>query len=131
MAATIRTPRLELTPLTAADAAELHALWTDAAVRRHLWDGVAIPPEQTAAAVAESERLFADSGYGLWGAREPGGGALARTRAGSSRKKSVSSLSTVARRSRAKPSFSSTRTDAALGASVLARTSARPSRSTP
>lgn len=70
VAATLSTERLRLTPLTASDAAELHALWTDVGVRRYLWDGATIPLEQTLAAVAESERLFAQDGYGLWAARD-------------------------------------------------------------
>lgn len=71
------TERLRLSPVAASDAAELHALWTDADVRRHLWDGALIPPEQTAAIVAESERLFAQHGYGLWSARDRTHSALA------------------------------------------------------
>jgi ribosomal-protein-alanine N-acetyltransferase len=65
----LATERLRLTPIAGGDAAALHGLWTDGDVRRYLWDGVAIPPEQTAAVVDESLRLFRSSGFGLWGAR--------------------------------------------------------------
>jgi|SRR3712207_5562023 len=68
-AATLSTERLHLRPLAASDAPQLHALWTDPDVRQYLWDGAVIPPEQTAAIVAESERLFALNGHGLWAAR--------------------------------------------------------------
>lgn len=67
----LRTPRLHLRPLNASDSSALHGLWTHPDVRRYLWDDVVIPPEQTAAIIAESERLFATEGYGLWGARLP------------------------------------------------------------
>ena len=63
------TARLVLRPLQAIDADELHALWTAPGVRRYLWDDEVIAPERTAAVVAESERLFATEGYGLWAAR--------------------------------------------------------------
>jgi len=67
----LRTARLVLRPLTAADVEDLHALWTAPGVRRYLWDDAVIPREQTAAVVTESEHLFADAGYGLFGARRP------------------------------------------------------------
>ena len=44
-------------------------MWTTPGVRRYLWDDEVIAPERTAAIVAESERLFATAGYGLWGVR--------------------------------------------------------------
>lgn len=71
----LATPRLALRPLRPEDADGLHRLWTDEDVRRFLWDGEVIPPEQTAAVVAESGRLFAAERLGLWGAwpREGGG----------------------------------------------------------
>jgi ribosomal-protein-alanine N-acetyltransferase len=46
----------------------LHQLWSSPGVRRFLWDDEIIPFERTQAAVAESERLFHERGYGLWGA---------------------------------------------------------------
>jgi ribosomal-protein-alanine N-acetyltransferase len=65
----LRTSRLELQPLSLADTAPLHALWTAPGVRRYLWDDEVIPLDQTSAVVAESMRLFETAGYGLWGAR--------------------------------------------------------------
>ena len=64
----LATPRLQLRPFRPEDVPALHALWTDADVRRFLWDGEAIPLEQTAAIVDESERLFSTERRGLWGA---------------------------------------------------------------
>ena len=65
----LRTGRLELRPLAPEDTASLHSLWTTPGVRRYLWDDEVIPLDQTSAVVAESMRLFATAGYGLWGAR--------------------------------------------------------------
>ena len=67
--AVLRTARLILAPVTRADAAGLHALWTDAEVRRFLWDGVEIPRAETDAAIGTSAGLFAERGFGLWRAR--------------------------------------------------------------
>ena len=66
----LQTARLVLRPLRAADADDLHALWTAPGVRRYLWDDEVIAPERTADVIAESERLFATEGYGLWAARQ-------------------------------------------------------------
>ena len=66
----LTTERLVLRPLAAGDADALHALWTDEPVRRFLWDGRAIPFEETRAVVEESERLFRERRLGLWGIRE-------------------------------------------------------------
>ena len=72
----LKTARLVLRPLRMADADELHALWTAPGVRRYLWDDEVIAPERTADVIAESERLFASEGYGLWAARHHGSEAL-------------------------------------------------------
>ena len=64
----LETPRLQLRPFRPHDVPALHTLWTDADVRRFLWDGEIIPLEQTAAIVDESERLFSTERRGLWGA---------------------------------------------------------------
>jgi ribosomal-protein-alanine N-acetyltransferase len=68
MSLVVETDRLSLRPLESRDAEALHALWTDLEVRRFLWDGEIIPFEQTAAVIAESERLFRTENRGLWGA---------------------------------------------------------------
>ena len=65
----VRTSRLDLRPLTPADAEPLHALWTAPGVRRYLWDDEVIPFDRTRDVVAESTRLFETAGYGLWAAR--------------------------------------------------------------
>ena len=44
MEATLTTRRLELRPCAPADLDALHALFTDADVRRWLWDDEVIPP---------------------------------------------------------------------------------------
>lgn len=68
MAWTLNTERLTLRPLGRADADRLHALWSVPGVVRFLWDGKAIPFEQTADILERNEKLFAESGFGLWGA---------------------------------------------------------------
>jgi RimJ/RimL family protein N-acetyltransferase len=65
----LRTNRLELRPLTPADAEPLHALWTMPGVRRYLWDDEVIPFDRTSEVVTESMRLFETAGYGLWAGR--------------------------------------------------------------
>ncbi len=59
--------RLCLRPLTPSDVDVMHRLFTDADVRKFLWDDVIIPREQTAAVIAASNADFAARGYGLWG----------------------------------------------------------------
>lgn len=65
----LTTARAELRPVTAGDAAELHALWTAPGVRRFLWDDEIIPLAQTVDAIRTSEALFRDHRFGLWAAR--------------------------------------------------------------
>jgi ribosomal-protein-alanine N-acetyltransferase len=72
----LATERLVLRPLAAGDADCLHALWTDAPVRRFLWDDRVIALEETRAIVDESDRLFRERRFGLWGVRERDGGDL-------------------------------------------------------
>jgi [ribosomal protein S5]-alanine N-acetyltransferase len=62
----IATSRLTLRPCGPADVDALHALWTDAAVRRWLWDDAVIDRATAAAVVAASEASFAENGYGQW-----------------------------------------------------------------
>jgi [ribosomal protein S5]-alanine N-acetyltransferase len=63
---TFATPRLRLRPATAADVDALHALWTEPAVRRFLWDDVVIPRQQAAAAVAGWMADAETRQLGLW-----------------------------------------------------------------
>lgn len=63
---TLKTARLVLTPVTPADVDALHAMWTDADVRRYLWDDVVIDRATAAAVVEQSARDWRERGYGLW-----------------------------------------------------------------
>lgn len=65
----IWTERLLLQPLSTGDAEALHELWRRGPVRRFLWDGERIPPEQTLDVVSSSMVALRDNEYGLWGAR--------------------------------------------------------------
>ena len=64
---TLRTPRLSLRPLSAADLAAMHAISTDPVVRRFLWDDRVVPEEECAELLAESRCRFDESGAGLFG----------------------------------------------------------------
>ena len=69
----LRSLRLHLVPLGAGDLSLVHAMWTDAHVRRYLWDDRIISRERSAEVLEESARDFAEHSYGLWalaGARE-------------------------------------------------------------
>jgi ribosomal-protein-alanine N-acetyltransferase len=67
--ARIETERLVLRPFAPRDAEALHALWTDPAVRRYLFDDEIIPRSVVDEEIAVSERLMAVHGYGLWTVR--------------------------------------------------------------
>ena len=62
----IDTDRLQLRPLAPSDAEAMHALWTDPAVRRYLFDDVVIARAVVDEEIANSGRLMAACGYGLW-----------------------------------------------------------------
>lgn len=72
----LRTERLRLRPLTAADRGALHALWIEPAVRRYLWDDRVIDLATVDEVVAKSAASFAAEGFGLFALREPGRTAL-------------------------------------------------------
>ena len=57
-------------PVTAADAAALHALWTSPGVRKFLWDDEIISRERTDEVIATSDVLFERHDFGLWVVRE-------------------------------------------------------------
>lgn len=63
----ISVPPLLLRPLQRDDAAALHAIFTDAHVRKYLLDDEIVPPTFTADEIDKSQRSFAANGYGLWG----------------------------------------------------------------
>ena len=72
----LRTERLELRPFEAADLDDLHVLFTEPDVRRHLLDDEIMSLEWVEDEIAKSEARFADNGCGLWTLRELSGGGL-------------------------------------------------------
>jgi [ribosomal protein S5]-alanine N-acetyltransferase len=62
----LRTDRLDLRPVTPLDLTALMVHWTDPEVRRFLFDGAELPAAEIAEAIADSEKSFASSGWGLW-----------------------------------------------------------------
>jgi RimJ/RimL family protein N-acetyltransferase len=68
----LMTKRGVLRPINGADAQRLHDLWSSAGVRRFLWDGEIIPLTRTRAAIVQSEKMFREHGFGLWGMRPDG-----------------------------------------------------------
>ena len=62
----LSTERLVLRPVTADNHAALLAHWTQPAVRRFLFDGVALSPAEVAETIEESTGDFAARGYGIW-----------------------------------------------------------------
>jgi len=60
------TPRLHLRPWTAADLDDLHRLWTDARVRRFLWDDEVISRARARATLAAGVASFRTHGFGGW-----------------------------------------------------------------
>jgi ribosomal-protein-alanine N-acetyltransferase len=72
----LRTDRLGLRPLGAADREALHALWTEPAVRRFLWDDRVIDLATVDDVIGRSTAGFAAEGFGLFALREPGRAAL-------------------------------------------------------
>jgi ribosomal-protein-alanine N-acetyltransferase len=65
----LTTDRLVLSPVTKPDAAELHQLWMQPAVRKYLWDDKVAPMSQTQDMIAQSLIAFRENCYGLWVAR--------------------------------------------------------------
>jgi ribosomal-protein-alanine N-acetyltransferase len=66
---TLATERLVLQPVAPADHAVLHVMFTEAGVRRVIFDDEIIPSEQTAEIIRTSGKLLATEGCGLWAAR--------------------------------------------------------------
>jgi ribosomal-protein-alanine N-acetyltransferase len=60
------TQRLYLAPVDAPDLAVLHALFTDASVRKYLFAEVVIPFTQTEEILLTSLSTFTETRYGLW-----------------------------------------------------------------
>ena len=72
----IRTERLVLKPVEPADLADLHAHWTEPQVRRFLWDGEVVSPDQVEEVIRMSGEMFGELGAGLWSVRESSSGAF-------------------------------------------------------
>ena len=66
----ITSERFSLRPIGAVDVTALHGLWTNEPVGRFLWDGKVVLLEQTQDIAERNERLFQESGFGIWGIRE-------------------------------------------------------------
>jgi [ribosomal protein S5]-alanine N-acetyltransferase len=62
----LETARLCLRPFAPADVDDLHRLWTDAAVRRYLWDDEVIDRETVVEVVESSRESFRTQGFGFW-----------------------------------------------------------------
>lgn len=73
----LTTARLALYPLTTADVAAAHALWTDPDVRRYLWDDEVVSLDRVREVIAASTSDFATKRYGLWGVYDAATGAFA------------------------------------------------------
>ena len=68
----LTTSRLELRPFAPEDGEALHALFTNAGVRRWLLDGELVAREWVDGEIERSAARFAGGGCGLWSIREPG-----------------------------------------------------------
>jgi RimJ/RimL family protein N-acetyltransferase len=64
---TLTTSRLLLRPLDLADVDVMHALWTEASVRKYLWDDEIISKELARMAIEASLQSFTQDGFGMWG----------------------------------------------------------------
>jgi [ribosomal protein S5]-alanine N-acetyltransferase len=62
----LHTARLTLRPVTAEDHAVLLAHWDMPDVRRFLFDGAMLSPDEITEAIEDSTRDFGRAGYGLW-----------------------------------------------------------------
>lgn len=60
------TDRLELVPVAPADLGEMHSLYTDPDVRRHLWDDLVVDHVETDNVIRASMRTFRAHQYGLY-----------------------------------------------------------------
>jgi [ribosomal protein S5]-alanine N-acetyltransferase len=68
----ITTRRLVLRPVTVDDVDALWRLWTDADVRRYLWDDIEIPRERAFEVVEQSVAASAERGLGYFTISLPG-----------------------------------------------------------
>jgi [ribosomal protein S5]-alanine N-acetyltransferase len=75
----LTTERLILRPVTSADHADLLGHWTTPDVRRFLFDGAVLSPDEITGVIEDSAGSFAAAGYGLWLVRERDGTDLVGT----------------------------------------------------
>ena len=73
---TIETARLRLRPFVQDDLDALHRLWTDAEVRRYLWDDEVISKERAQVEIDHSLASFRNDGFGYWIVSHAGEGVL-------------------------------------------------------
>lgn len=62
----IKTERLKLRPCTMDDVDAIHQIWTDAGVRKYLWDDNVISREETSSVIEKSFEYFRTKDFGLW-----------------------------------------------------------------
>jgi ribosomal-protein-alanine N-acetyltransferase len=62
----IETARLRMRPITLDDVDAIHQIWTDAGVRKYLWDDEVISREETVAVIEKSLKYFHCKGFGLF-----------------------------------------------------------------
>jgi ribosomal-protein-alanine N-acetyltransferase len=77
LAMELTTARTTLRPLGSHDVPAMHALWTDAGVRKYLWDDIIIPLEHAAEVVAASIVSFEQHRFGMWAVTDNASGELA------------------------------------------------------
>lgn len=75
----LHSERLRLRPLRAADREPMHQLWTDADVRRFLWDDRVIDLATVDGVIERSRELFAAEGFGLFALTRHGAESLVGT----------------------------------------------------
>ena len=63
---TLDTDRLILRPVSPANHARLHGLFTQPGVRRVIFDDEIVSPDRTSDIIRTSEACFSDKGFGLW-----------------------------------------------------------------
>jgi ribosomal-protein-alanine N-acetyltransferase len=74
--AAIETARLRMRPYVESDVDALHRLWTDADVRRYLWDDKVIDRATADETMRGSMQSTAEQGFGHWAVCSPGSDAL-------------------------------------------------------
>lgn len=62
----IETERLKLRPFRMDDIDAIHEIWTDAGVRKYLWDDQVISREETSSIIEQSLEYFRAKDFGLW-----------------------------------------------------------------